>query len=152
MGDRIRIEQGTVADRPQGLDVLLDAHVHELATYPDLMQLSPDWDRYVACEEAGMLITFYAWDGDELVGYACTVITPHMHYSGLVVANNDVLYVLPEHRASRVGLGLMRATTREARLRGARLMFWHAKENTALDTLLRRRSLKVQDTIFSEVL
>lgn len=152
MPDPIRIEQGTVADRPQGLAALLEAHVAELATYPDLMRLSPDWDRYQALDEAGVLVLLWAWRGDELVGYACTIVTPHLHYSDLVVASNDVLYVLPEHRASRVGLALMRETMTRARDLGAQLMLWHAKQQTALDVLLQRRGLRVQDVIYSEVL
>ena len=149
---RARITTGGVFDHRDLLQPLLEEHVAELATYPELMSLSPDWSRYESAEGLDMLHTLYAWVGDELVGYSCTFVTPHLHYSALRYASNDVLFVSKAHRASRVGLQLINATEALVQKAGARLMLWHAKPGTPLDTLLHRRRYKVQDLIYSREL
>ena len=90
----------------------------------------------LALEDAGLLVTLYMWDGDELIGYSCSFLSTHLHYSGLYYAHNDVLYLRPECRCAALGKQLIAATEKAVGDRGARMMTWHAKPNTALDKLL----------------
>jgi hypothetical protein len=112
-----RIVQGGVLDHIELLTPLLEQHVEELATRKDLMILDPDWDRYASLEMAGALVMLYAWHDEELVGYSCSVVTHHMHYKGLTVAHNDVLFITKPWRSTRVGFGLMAETERAVRAR-----------------------------------
>ena len=94
-----------------------------------------------------------AYDGDEVVGYAVSIIAPsHLHYADLCYVSNDALFVKKSHRGGSTGLRLMRETERIAKERGAKLVLWHAKEGTRLDALLTRLGYGVQDIIFSKEL
>jgi GNAT superfamily N-acetyltransferase len=62
--------------------------------------------------------------------------------------HNDVLYVHPDYRKSRLGLSLIKATESLAKSKGAQVVLWHAKPNTSLDTLMPRLGYGVQDIIY----
>jgi hypothetical protein len=85
-----------------------------------------------------------------IVGYSLNFIGPHFHYSDLVVCNNDVLFLRNDLRPSTVGLRLIRETERVAKTRGARLMLWHAKDQTSLAKIMPRMGYVVQDIIYSK--
>jgi GNAT superfamily N-acetyltransferase len=145
------IREVTVDDvlgNPRSLELFVE-HWDEIALNKQVMVLKPDTERYRAMESAGMVLILAAYLGDELVGYSVNFLTHHLHYADLHVASNDLLFVTPEYRASRVGLQLIRATEAAAKERGAKLMLWHAKEHTALATLMPRLGYGVQDIIFS---
>ena len=67
----------------------------------------------------------------------------------MLYCHNDVLFVAKEYRRGRLGLGLIRATEREAKKRGAQMVSWHAKQGTALEALMPRLGYGVQDIIYS---
>jgi GNAT superfamily N-acetyltransferase len=117
------------------------------------MVLKPDLDRYAQMEADGALMCLAVVDPDNaIVGYSVNFVGPHLHYADLIVCNNDLLFLREDLRASKVGMRLMRETERAAAERGARLMLWHAKEGTALASILPRMGYGVQDIIFSKEL
>lgn len=131
---------------------LLPDHYEELATNKDMRKLAPDWDRYVALENSGILdIIVVSVDGTP-VGYAANVRMPHIHYKHLMVSNNDLIYLSPTYRGEGVGGALMDAMEELALARGAQEVLWHAKPGTALDSLLKAREAPVQDIIYSRAL
>ena len=136
------------------VEPLIRAHWNEVALNKGVMVLKPNVALYADLEAADRLVAFGAFDGDELVGYAVTILQPsHLHYADLFIASNDVLFVLPEHRgASRAGYRLIAETERACADRGARLMLWHAKPDTALQKLMPRLGYGVQDVIYSKEL
>jgi predicted GNAT superfamily acetyltransferase len=127
-------------------------HYDELTTNKGLMVLKPDWGRYFVLEEAGKLLVLVAYAGDDMVGYSVNLLDTNLHYADLAVCTNDLLFVLPEHRVSPLGLRLMKHTREGGRRSGAAMMVWHAKEHSPLSKLLSRKQLKVQDIIYSEPL
>lgn len=132
---------------------LLQAHWEEVAKHKDVMVLAPDWDRYRALERQGYLLTLGAFtEENELVGYSAGIITTHIHYKDLLYYQNDVLFLTPEFRRSRLGLRLIEATEAKAKTRGVRFVCWHAKQGSALDSLLNRRGYGVQDIIYARKL
>ncbi len=143
------IRRITIAELREQSPELLRAHWLEVAKRRDLMVLDPDWPRYEAMEAAGSLLCLGAFVDGAMVGYSVSIVSPHLHYAGLVTAQNDVLFVSEPHRKSRIGLGLIRATEQEAKERGARLVSWHAKEATALHELLPALGYGVHETIFA---
>lgn len=116
------------------------------------MVLKPDTERYRHAESSGLMFTLFAYDGDQIVGYSANFVTPHLHYSDLTMCMNDVLYIAKSHRGGRTGLQLIRETERVAKERGAQLMMWHAKQGTALETLLPRLDYGVQEIMLSKEL
>lgn len=124
-------------------------HYDELAKNKTVMVLAPDVEQYRRIEQAGMLFAVIAYDGDQIVGYSVNVLATNLHYSTLLMAQNDVLFVGRAHRAGRLGMRLIEMTKALAAKRGARMMLWHAKEGTPLAGILPRLGCKVQDIIYS---
>lgn len=148
----VRIVEGSVRDHRDLLQPLLEQHVEEITTRKDLMVLAPDWPRYESAEDAGALFMLYAWVDDQLAGYSCNFIGQHLHYMGLRYAHNDVLFLAKPYRAGRAGAALIAATENVARSRGAKVISWHSKPDTALHALLPRIGCKVQDVIWMKEL
>ena len=92
-------------------EVLPLARLNQLETgalSPD--DFKPDRERFLAIEKAGIMPVFTARREDNLlVGYAVFLVSPHLHYSALVWAMQDVLFVHPEHR----GVGAVRFILRQ---------------------------------------
>jgi hypothetical protein len=133
---------------------LLEAHRDELTTNKAIMVLDPMRERYAMLDDCGALLTVGAFIDDEIVGYSVNIIDHNLHYQGLLVCQNDILFVRKDLRG-RLGLQLMHETERLAKERAGELpilQLWHAKPNTDLEAILPRQGYKVQDLIFSKVL
>jgi GNAT superfamily N-acetyltransferase len=129
---------------------LLPAHFDEIARFKEISVIKPDLARYANADKDNRFIGLIAMIGVEIVGYSANFLTHNLHYMDLTICQNDVLYVVPEHRASRVGLSLIRQTIRCAQERGLKLMVWHAKTDTALNQLLPRLGYEVLDVIWAK--
>lgn len=136
----------------QVAEQLFQAHYEEVAVDRHETPLCPHWDVYEDLEQRGMLLILAAWAtagaACELVGYAVTIIVPHLHYATTKVAQNDLIYVAPSHRRGRVGMELMHETEVRAREAGCKRVTWHAKPGTALEAILARRGYQVHETIY----
>jgi GNAT superfamily N-acetyltransferase len=147
------ISEETLCDKWAELLPLLKAHRNELATHPHLMRVLPGFGKYEALENAGMLLVLVARDKlGKIVGYSGNMVYPNMHYSELVMGHNDVLYVPPEHRGGTLGLRLIKQTEGAMRLRGVKLLLWHAKQHTKLDHMMPKLGYAVQDIMYSKEL
>lgn len=141
------IKASVLLEHGQGL---FQAHWDEIALNKELMSLNPDIHRYKLMEESGALFAIGVFVGEQLVGYSVNFVTPHLHYANLICAQNDLLFLDKAHRASGAGMALIQATEHEAKARGARMLIMHAKQRTALETLLPRIGYGVQDIMFSK--
>lgn len=135
----MQIRLSTVDEMLACEDGLFGEHWQEVAGFKKLMILAPDEECYRAAEAAGQLIVLAAFEGSTVVGYSVSIIKAHLHYRDLTVAVNDVLFLTPAMRSRGNGDALIAATEQHARERGAKLLFWHAKLNTALDIMLPRK-------------
>ena len=144
------IRESTVSEMLALAGDLFAEHWDEIALNKQVMALKPDAARYEAMEASGALFILAAFNQDGvLVGYSVNFVMRHLHYADLCVASNDLLFVSKEHRHGRLGLQLIRATEAHAKEKGARLMLWHAKQNTPLADIMPRLGYGVQDIIFS---
>lgn len=148
----MKIQYIKVTDKIQEAWGLLELHREELATYKHLMTLKPDIEKYKALENAGNLIGLALYDDDKIVGYSIFIITSALHYSDLIMAQNDILYVHPDYRKTKWGLALIRASEKAIRERGIRMIMWHGKENTSFSELMPKLGYIVQDILFSKEL
>lgn len=119
------------------VEPLLQAHYEEVAS--KVYTLRPDWDRYIELNCQGKLIMLLAFQHGQCIGYSATVLGNHLHYVDSYVAYNDVIFVSRGHRHSSAGGRLMAQTRYAAKARGASIMQWHAKPDTALDEVLHKR-------------
>lgn len=139
---------------PTELWPLLVDHREEVTTNKEIMVLAPDMARYRAAQMAGALLGLVARDNGRAVGYSINFLAPALHYMRTAMCHNDVLFVAKSHRAT-LGLRLMKATEQVARRLvpddTPLLMCWHAKPDTSLDKILRRRpGYRVQDIIHTK--
>jgi GNAT superfamily N-acetyltransferase len=125
-------------------------HWEEIALNKKLMRLDPDWHRYYMLEEQELLMTHTVWANEQLVGYSLTFVMPHLHYKQLMCAQNDVIFIAKPYRG--IGKGLIARVEQDARNKGARLMLWHSKPDTALNGLMPRMGYRVQDIVHSREL
>jgi GNAT superfamily N-acetyltransferase len=146
---RVQITRVGAIEGYQLVKDLLPRHYEEVAKFKDVSLINPDLDRYEAADRNGRFIALVATVGSDVLGYSANFLNTNLHYSDLLFCQNDVLYVVPEARQSRVGLSLIRETVKLARAAGARLMLWHAKEGTPLDALLPRLKYEVLDKIWA---
>ena len=134
---------------------LFREHYEEVARNKTVMVLAPDWDRYEDLDDRGLLMSIGVWahysTHTELAGYSVNIVGSHLHYRDLLVAQNDVFFVRRPFRQGTLGTRLLRETRKQAKACGARLVLFHAKENTSFERLLRATpGMGVQDIIFSQ--
>lgn len=148
---KYRIVEELIGDRMGSLLLpLLEEHWNESAKNKHLMILKPDIEKYKLFEQLGAIITLFAYVEDKIVGYSCNIIQPHMHYSDLICAYNDVLFVAKEYRNSPLGIRLIKETEKAVKAKGVKLLLWHAKENTTLAKILPKMGCNLQELIYSK--
>lgn len=79
---------------------------------------APRTEQYIRSNEEGWLLVFILEHGGEAVGYAQGYVTQDMH-NGDWIAQEDAIYVVPEHR-NGAGRILLEAVHDELRRRGVR--------------------------------
>lgn len=93
----VTFQQETAQGNFAEVKPLLEAHWDEVAMWPDQI-LNPDWDLYRMVEDAGMVRAYTVRDAGVLVGYALFFVRPNIHATHVLMAVQDVLYVMPEYR------------------------------------------------------
>jgi len=114
---------------------LLERHWKEVALDQETVPLDPLWDTYTSLDKAGLLVIVTARLDDRLIGYTSHFIAPNLHYRSLRVADNDIFWLAPEHRVSRIGLDLLRAAERECRKAGCNKILMKEKLHVPLGRL-----------------
>lgn len=105
---------------------LLRRHWVEIAHYLDITY-DPRWSVYEAYEQAGGLRIYTARLDGQLVGYCVFTVNFNIHYAGSLEANEDVLFLAPEHRKGRLGLKLIQFTDAQLKAEGVQLVKRHIK-------------------------
>ncbi len=156
---------------------LLERHKDELSAFPDIplnvdvdryreMELldllriytvrkEHNWpDRHAGCEGCGMQVGRRPEDfplGCTLIGYAVFIVSVNPHYMTSLQAVEDVLFVAPEHRGGRAGIGLVRFSEAELRKDGVQVVYHHAKlAHPMLGKLLTKDGYEPIETIFAK--
>lgn len=146
------VECDTITDKIAETAELQRQHWEEVAKNKEVMVLSADTAQYAALEQQGRIFGVLAYDGDQIVGYSVNFLLINLHYSALLISQNDLLFVAKSHRAGRTGVRLMQETERIAARRGARMVIFHAKEDTPFNQILPRLGYGVQDVLHSKQL
>jgi predicted GNAT superfamily acetyltransferase len=149
---QVEIRISTVAEMLRDAELLFQDHYDEVAKNKEVMKLKPDVKVYTALEKQDKLLILAAYIDNKMVGYSVNILSYHLHYADLFYAHNDILFVVEEYRNSKVGLALIKKTEAFAKALDAKLLLWHAKEDTALDKLMPRLGYGVQDIIHSKEL
>jgi GNAT superfamily N-acetyltransferase len=109
------------------LKPLLPLHWEELALNKDKVPLDPQYDLYLAREDAGQLLMVVLREAGKMVGYFVGFIAPGLHYQTCLTLTMDIFYVHPSVRARFGGVRLFKAVQAEAKRRGVQRMFVGSK-------------------------
>lgn len=131
----------------------LKAHWEQVANNKDKIKLSPDVEKYILLQEAGVLRNIALLDGDKIVGYSVVFIQPHLHYKQDLFAAVDVMYVDEEHRNSKAGLLLINETEKLCKDLGVSVLTYHTKpQHAAIEKILYRKEYKHMENIIGKCL
>jgi N-acetylglutamate synthase-like GNAT family acetyltransferase len=132
------------------IEPLLRAHYEEIGQRD--LTMRPDWDAYRRAEAEGRLFILTARIDGELIGYNVMLLSAHLHYADAKCAHNDAIYVRPENRRGRIGLGLIRHFESAMRGCGFDKIFYHAKPCNDFSALLSRLGYEAVETIHAKSL
>ena len=138
----------TVARVRADIEPLLAMHYAEIGQRD--LDMQADWDGYLKAEAEGKLFILTARVNGTLVGYNVMLLINHPHYKGAKVAQNDVIYVTPDYRRGRVGLGLVKYFEAAMRECGFDKIYYHAKPCNDFGKLLERLGYAAVETIHAK--
>lgn len=131
---------------------LLELHYRELCLHRDVIQLDPRWEEYALLERLERFVVFTAREDGRLVGYSAFFVTKHLHYAGLVHAQNDVLFVEPAARRGTTALRFLAFCEEQLRAAGVRKLTYHIKFNLDWRPLLHRRGYADEEVMVGKIL
>lgn len=121
----------------EGLHLFVE-HYKDIAVNQDKIELNPDVPRYMAMDDAGILLPISVREGEELIGYSVSVLLPSLHYKDHVYAMNDVIFVAKEYRKGTVGIRLIKFTEEELQKRGVSVYCINSKVHAPFFSVLER--------------
>lgn len=114
---------------------LLQRHWDEVALDKDTVPLDPNWAAYAELDRMDLLVITTARMNGTLVGYVSHFVVPNFHYMSLRVADNDIFWLAPEHRKSRIGITMLREAERNLRALGCNKILMKEKVHIPLGRL-----------------
>jgi L-amino acid N-acyltransferase YncA len=122
-------------DWPMAFKMLGD-HWQENATHKHLMKLNPDLPRYVQLEREKRLQIVVMRDDGEIVGYSVHIINTMLHYRNVVVADDDIHYLVPRLRGTGEHKRLREFAMKTLKERGVHIVIARTREGHLHDTSL----------------
>lgn len=134
---------------------LLRRHWEEIAEYKDCIPLSPDLTKYAQLEALGSLVIFTARRDGVLIGYASFIVERGLHYSTVLAAWSDIIWIDPSQR--RVGaaaaIGLIDFFEAELLAIGVCSIRMRSKlSHPALSRLLSSKGYEVVETVSAKLI
>jgi GNAT superfamily N-acetyltransferase len=146
----MKIAHECLASVKEDIKPLIETHWEMVALNQGTIKLNPDWEHYAKLDAAGILRIFTARDNDELVGYCVLVVSRSMHYKDHIFANNDVTFVLPDHRAGAPGYHLIKYAEDYCKDNEISLMNINTKVHVPFDKLLVGMGFELIERIYSK--
>ena len=143
----LKIEEGSYKDALYNQS-LISEHWEELESRKDILQVNVDYERFEMLEKAGMLLTLIAKQNTEVVGYSINILSTHLHHKDTLMCYNDLLFLTKSKRNGTLGIKLINHTEELAKVKGAKMMFWHSKTNTPLSKILPRMGNTLYEQVF----
>jgi GNAT superfamily N-acetyltransferase len=148
----IAFAQELLCEVVQEVQPLLELHYQELTLNKDLVKLDPRWQDYRLLEQLGRFVIFTARDDGNLVGYSAYFLNKHLHYSGLTVAQNDVLFVHPDSRRGTTALRFLTYAEEQLKALGADKLVYHIKFSLDWRPILHRRGYADEEVMVGKLL
>lgn len=136
------------------IEALMHAHWREIGG-TDSQPLDPDWDRFAALEEAGVLAVLTARDRHGvLVGYIVHIVFRNLHYRTLLQAHDDAHYLAPEYRRGLAACRMFRAAEKMLQGHGVRAVTYHTKLRAGNDrgAVFKRLGYEPVETLYRKAI
>ena len=148
----IKISETKVAEVKERIQPLIEAHWREIANYQDSVPLSPDWDMYQRLQDKGSLVIIIVEEDDQMIGYSVFIVVKHLHYTSLLVAQNDVLFLRADRRKAGIGLRLITESEKILKTKNVNKVQWHVKLKHDFSPLLERMGYMKEDIILGRII
>ena len=136
----------------QEVQPLLQQHYAELTLHKDVVKLDPQWEQYALLEQLERFVVFTVRDDGALVGYAAFFVMKHLHYAGLVHAQNDVLFLARPHRRGTTALRFLAYCEEQLRAIGAHKLTYHVKFSLDWRPILHRQGYQDEEIMCGKLL
>ncbi len=146
---RVTFQVERVMDCKDEVQPLIERHYQEIAQFKGVQKLDPDWEAYEALERSGRLWAMTVRADGALVGYIVMVVARSLHYKGLMMAMEDIHYLLPEYRKGLTGYRLLAKARQAMMARGVRLMTLRTKAGQSHAKLFERLGGELQDLVYA---
>jgi hypothetical protein len=131
---------------------LLERHYEELTKHKEVVKLDPQWDQYASLERLERFVVFTARDEGNLVGYNAFFVQPHMHYAGLLVAQNDVFWLCEEVRRGTTALRFLRYSEDALKKMDVRKIVYHCKSSNNFAPILYRLGFADEEAMVGKII
>jgi hypothetical protein len=128
---------------------LIERHYEEIAQFKDMQKLDPDWETYETLERLGRLWVMTVRDHGALVGYIVMIVSKALHYKTLLMATEDIHYLLPEYRKGLTGYRLLAKTKQAMKEKGARMAIMRCKAGQSHAALFERLDGDLSDLVYA---
>ena len=128
---------------------LIEFHYEETAQFKTVQKLDPDWEAYAALERTGRLWTMTVRDRGILVGYIVMIVGRALHYKSIVMASEDIHYLLPEYRKGLTGYRLLAKAKQAMKDKGVKLMLMRCKAKQSHAALFERLDGELADLVYA---
>lgn len=109
----------------------------EVGEYQGKVKLDPDWDKYIALDNAGALLCCGAYDEDKLVGYYISVVSMSLHSKNDMIAGCDALWLHPDYRGG-AGIKLIAFHEKQCKELGVSVITMNVTRHHDISPLLER--------------
>lgn len=151
----------------QEAEPIFERHWREIAVDQERIAYAPDWSKYEAMEQSGILHTLTVRHVEntaesncatgeshgKIVGYFIALILEHPHYSTAGrMAMTDVYYILPEFRKGGAGAKMLAAVEHSLKALEVSKAYLSTKVHDDHSELFERMGWKLTDKCFTKLL
>jgi L-amino acid N-acyltransferase YncA len=134
------------------LKEVLSSHYNEVEDSTESADFNPDYEKYLAFDEAGMLTLVSVRDNRDLIGYYLSMEYPMLNSKHILGSLEIGFYIKPEYRKSRLGLNLLKKVEEVLRELGVQKMFAASKASHPCDKLYLAFGMSLYNTDYVKIL
>jgi GNAT superfamily N-acetyltransferase len=129
---------------------LFEEHWEEVAADKDEIALNPNWDTYLTLQQNGSLlvVTCRETNTNILVGYCFSLMFLHLHYQDTLCAENDLIFISPEHRKGLLGVKLIRESEKLLKEAGCKAVQMRVKFVKDFGKIVERLGYYPSETLY----
>lgn len=137
-------------DAIPGMRLLYDEHWAEVALDKDAIKLDPDYEKYLALADHGLIhcVTARLEDGS-LIGYYLAIVYAHLHYRTSITAFTDIFYLAKERRDGWTGYRLLKTARDTLKARGVQRIVLPMKNHINFESILTRLGFKWIERVYT---